>query len=291
MPDNDRPGRMPDFVIVGAMKAGTTSLAAWLRAHPQVFVPEQKELHFFDTLWSRGVDWYGSLFAGAPEDAVLGEATPNYMVIEHWVERMASVVPDARLIAVLRHPVDRAWSHYRHSVTRGDEVRPFAEAIDDERASDPSDWRSKGMLARGRYLEQLQVLTRFYDRSRIHVSLFDDLKAEPAPFFASVCRFLGVDDDVLPAVVGEKFDPFDTDPAIIKRAGSREPQEPAVPPLNRRLKRGAAKVLPPALRRRVGAPPDTVLSPEARSALVEYFRPYNEELARWLGRDLSSWNR
>jgi hypothetical protein len=291
MSASDTPGRLPDFIVVGAMKAGTTSLAAWLRAHPQVFLPQQKELHFFDTLWSRGVDWYRSLFAGAPEGALLGEATPNYMVIEHWVERMASVVPDARLIAVLRHPVDRAWSHYVHSVTRGDEVRPFAEAVDDERASDPSDWRSKGMLARGRYLEQLQVLTRYYDRARIHVSLFDDLKAEPTSFFASVCRFLGVDDRVTPSVVGEKFDPFDTDPAIIKRAGSRDPEAAGAPPLTRRLKRGAAKVLAPARRRRAGGVPDADMAPEIRSALVEYFRPYNDELARWLGRDLSSWNR
>jgi hypothetical protein len=290
MSASDTSGRLPDFVIVGAMKAGTTSLSAWLRAHPQVFVPQQKELHFFDTFWSRGVDWYRSLFAGAPEGALLGEATPNYMVIEHWVERMASVVPDARLIAVLRHPVDRAWSHYRHSVTRGDELRPLAEAIDDERASDPQDWRSKGVLARGRYLEQLQVLTRFYDRARIHVSLFDDLKAEPTLFFASVCRFLGVDDGVTPSVVGEKFDPFDTDPAIVKRAGPREPRAAAPPSLTSVLRRGAAKILAPARRRRTAAQPDTVMPPEVRSALVEYFRPYNEELARWLGRDLSSWN-
>ena len=291
MSADGRHGRLPDFVIVGAMKAGTTSLSAWLRAHPQVFVPQQKELHFFDSFWGRGVDWYRSLFAEAPEGAVIGEATPNYMVVEHWVERMASVVPDARLIAVLRHPVDRAWSHYVHSVTRGDELRPFAEAIEDERASDPSDWRSKGMLARGRYLEQLHVLTRFYARSRIYVGLFDDLKTEPASFFASVCRFLGVDDAVMPAVVGEKFDPFDTDPAIVKRAGSREPEAAEPPPLTHRLKRSAAKVLAPALRRRAGASPDTVLAPAVRSSLVEYFRPYNDELARWLGRELPDWNR
>ena len=291
MSATEKPGRLPDFVIVGAMKAGTTSLSAWLRAHPQVFVPEQKELHFFDTLWDRGVDWYRSLFAGAPDGALLGEATPNYMVIEHWVERMASVVPDARLIVILRHPVDRAWSHYRHSVTRGDEVRSFAEAIDDERAADPEDWRSKGMLARGRYLEQLQVLTRFYDRTRIHVSLFDDLKAEPASFFASVCRFLGVDDGIMPSVVGEKFDPFDTDPAIVKRAGQREPEAAETPQLTRILRRGAAKLLAPARRRRAGGAPDTVMSPEVRSELIEYFRPYNDGLAAWLGRELPGWNR
>jgi hypothetical protein len=135
------------------------------------------------------------------------------------------------------------------------------------------------------------VLTRYYDRARIHVSLFDDLKAEPTSFFASACRFLGVDDRVTPSVVGEKFDPFDTDPAIIKRAGSRDPEAAGAPPLTRRLKRGAAKVLAPARRRRAGGVPDADMAPEIRSALVEYFRPYNDELARWLGRDLSSWNR
>lgn len=284
MSANDTPGRLPDFVIVGAMKAGTTSLAAWLRAHPQVFVPEQKELHFFDTFWSRGVDWYRSLFAGAPDDALLGEATPNYMVLGHWVERMASVVPDARLLVVLRHPVDRAWSHYKHSVARGDEGRPFAEVVEHERASDPEDWRSKGVLARGRYLEQLQGLTRSYDRTRIYVGLFDDLKQQPAAFFASVCRFLSVDEDIMPAVVGEVFDPFDTDAAVVRTARKRKVETGW-------WKRGAAKLLAPLRRRRAARPQDEPMSPEVRSALVEYFQPYNDELAGWLGRDLSGWNR
>lgn len=280
---DDTPGRLPDFVIVGAMKAGTTSLAAWLRAHPQVFVPGEKELHFFDTFWDRGVDWYRSLFAGAPDGAVVGEATPNYMVVDHWVDRMASVLPDARLIAVLRHPVDRAWSHYRHSVTRGDEQRPFARAIEDERAGDTDHWTNKGTLARGRYLEQLRGLMRHYDRARIHVGLFDELKEQPATFFASVCRFLGVD-EVVPSVVGEVFDPYDTDPAIQRLAQPSERPAPA-------WKRGAAKVLAPLRRReRVDEGPEERMTTEVRSALIEYFRPYNEELARWLGRDLSRWN-
>src|SRR5947208_14127778 len=103
--------RLPDFLIVGAMKAGTTSLAAWLRAHPDVFMPPQKEIHFFDAQWERGVPWYADQFAGAPEGALVGEATPAYMVTTAFLDRMASVVPNARLLVVLREPVARAWSH------------------------------------------------------------------------------------------------------------------------------------------------------------------------------------
>src|SRR5437879_3262477 len=98
--------RLPDLLIVGAMKAGTTSLAAWLRAHPQVFMTEEKELHFFDARWARGVDWYHEQFAAAPETVLAGEATPAYMVRPVFIERMASVVPGARLLVMLRNPVD-----------------------------------------------------------------------------------------------------------------------------------------------------------------------------------------
>src|SRR4051812_3713277 len=97
------------------MKAGTTSLAAWLSAHPSVFMPRSKEVHFFDTFHPRGEDWYATHFAQATErHARVGEATPGYMFFPDAAGRMAELLPDARLIAVLRHPAERAWSHYCH---------------------------------------------------------------------------------------------------------------------------------------------------------------------------------
>lgn len=277
-----RPGRLPDFLIVGAMKAGTTSLAAWLRAHPGVYVPAAKELHFFDHFWDRGTDWYRAQFADAPDDAIAGEASPAYMVRDVYVERMAAVVPDVRLIVVLRNPAERAWSQYRHMVARGDETRSFEEVIASELAADPADWRtSGGCVARGRYIEHLRTLGEHYERSRIHAGLFERLASEPHAFFADVCRFLGIDDGSTPEEVGTVSDPFETDPKITT-------QRAAALTATGTLQRVAQRV---GLRRRAAANRPTAAMPAAvRDRLVAYFRPYNEELARWLATDLSRWN-
>ena len=239
-------------MIVGAMKAGTTSLAAWLRAHPQVFMSDDKELHFFDHRWELGIDWYCSHFAGAPDGAAVGEASPSYCVRQAYVERIAAVVPEARLIMLLRDPVERAWSQHRYSLRRGDTIATFEQAIDGELALGPDDWRTAGMcLARGRYIEHLASLTSRFGRDRLHVVLFDDLADDPRALFASTCRFLGIDDGVVPDEVGRPFDPADA--------------------------------LPPHA--------DVEMSPDTRRWLVEYFRPYNQRLADWLDADLSAWDR
>jgi len=274
--------RLPDFLIVGAMKAGTTSLATWLGAHPDVFMPRQKEVHFFDAQWARGTSWYAEQFADAPAGALIGEATPAYMVNKDYLDRMVSVVPNARLVVVLREPTTRAWSHYNHIVALGDEQRSFAECLGSELATDPNDWRTSGMLlARGRYLSQLRNITARFDRSQLHVGLFDDLVAHPHDFYAEVCRFLGVRDDVRPPEVGQDFNPR----AVVRhrRLASvvrRTTTSRALPPTLTRRMRGAAE----------HRPRNGPLPADLEGLLTAYFRPFNAELAAWLGRDLSVWN-
>src|SRR4051812_32606879 len=104
-----RPMRLPDFLIVGVTKGGSTSVAQWLGAHPRVFVPREKELHFFsnDENWARGLDCYGSHFESAGDAELVGEATPQYMYFPAAIRRMAEVVPEAKLIVTLREPGSR----------------------------------------------------------------------------------------------------------------------------------------------------------------------------------------
>lgn len=285
----EKGGRLPDFLIVGAMKAGTTSLAAWLRAHGEVFMPADKELHFFDRFWDRGVDWYRAQLAEAPPGSRAGEATPEYMVHSTYLARISAVVPNVLLIALLRNPIDRAWSQYRHMVARGERAwlpyrvfdgregsRSLAELIDLELALDPADWRTSGMcLARGRYIEQLNDMAARFDREQIHVALFDELVNDPRGSFATICRFLGVDPDIRPPVLGEAFDP-------LRLMGEHAETDDVRGLLNRR----------PDDRAPVSGAPEQDQPPaDVRKRLVEYFRPYNDELAAWLGVDLSSWNR
>src|SRR5262245_26427491 len=186
------------------MKAGTTSLTAWLDAHPQVFIPRRKELHFFDLHHREGIAWYRRWFAASDSFQATGEATPAYMYREEAFSRMADLLPGAKLIAVLRHPVDRAYSHYWHRRNRGEESFGFGERIAQEEAGCTP---SPGYLARGRYLEQLRRITSRYPREALHVILFDDLESRTKETYASLCRFLGVDHTIVPSAVGVAYTP------------------------------------------------------------------------------------
>ncbi len=191
------PGRLPDVVIIGAPKAGTTSLARWLSAHPQVRMSGTKELSFFDTHYERGTGWYRSqLPAGEPGVAglVVGEATPTYLGDRLAPARAAETLPSARFVAVLREPVSRAWSNYWFFCQLGVEHRTWEAALRDESCGGDA----AGYLARGRYAEQLARWDAAVGADRLLVLLFDDLLADPVDVFARVCRFIGVRDDVAP---------------------------------------------------------------------------------------------
>jgi hypothetical protein len=126
--------KLPDFVILGAMKAGTTSLFRWLERHPDVALPEDKEPAFFsrDDRWARGVGSYAKLFAALPSDKLSGEASVHYSdpaVASRAAARLHEVLPEARLIFLARDPAERLRSHYRHQVQRGRERRPLLEAL------------------------------------------------------------------------------------------------------------------------------------------------------------------
>jgi hypothetical protein len=274
-------GRLPDFVIVGAARAGTTALHEYLRPHPEVFLPPRKELHFFDANFDRGLDWYRAHFDAAEEGTVVGEATPSYLYRPEWIDRMAAVVPTARLVAILRHPVDRAWSHYWMNRWQGREPLSFADALarEDERVADGSAaTRRFAYLGAGRYLPQLEHAARRYPRERILVLLFDDLRTDPASTYRSVCRFLGVTERV-PDVVGSRVNAATAYRSVrLWRLSRRLPQRArwaraAVERLNERPARYPA------------------LPESERGALIERFRADNAALAAWLGRDLDAWDR
>jgi len=118
--------RQPDFVIIGAMKAGTTTLNQWLQQQPEIFMPTVKEPHFFSEHYARGLSWYSGHFSRARPGLLAGEASASYTDPE-WAaraaERMADVLPDAKLIFIVRDPVKRTRSHYLHEAWRGREHR------------------------------------------------------------------------------------------------------------------------------------------------------------------------
>jgi hypothetical protein len=179
---------LPNLLIIGAMKCGTTSLHYYLGLHPEIFMSEEKELRFFvaERNWPKGVAWYESQF---PVDApIRGEASPSYTMhplYEGVPERMHGIVPDAKLIYVLRDPVERLVSNYRHACAEGQETRPFDDAV-----------LSPGnpYLSRSLYATQLEKYLPFYPLSRILVLTQEDLKNDRRATLRRVFRYLGVDD-------------------------------------------------------------------------------------------------
>ena len=275
------PGRLPNFLVIGAMKSGTSSLAAYLDAHPDVWLAPTKELHFFDdpTNWAQGVDWYRDRFADAGSAPAVGEATPAYLFHPEGPARMAAVVPDARLIVVLRNPVDRAYSHYWHHRSNGKETRPFAEAVEVEgRRREQGERLEHWYLARGRYLGQLERVLEHFPRTQLHVLLFDDLQADAAAATSAVCGFLGLPAHA-PPNAGEAYNP----------ASELRFRRLWLAMFRYRLWRFVPRPLH-ASARALFRKPITYpkLDPALRADLSERFRADDEALGAWLGRDLIS---
>jgi hypothetical protein len=186
----------PDFVIVGAMKSGTSSLWRYLADHPRVASGPTKELHFFDSHYGRGLDWYRRQFSPAP-GKLTGEATPAYLRTPAAIDRLGRDLPDTKLIAILRHPVERAYSHFNMIRSWGTERREWDEVVRAEIA-DPA---TSVYLAASRYGDQLAHLHRVVAADRIRVFSFEALRDQPQETFGQVCDFLGVE-RMVPASVG-----------------------------------------------------------------------------------------
>jgi len=197
---------LPDFLILGAQKAGTTALYAYLRWHPQITGPSFKEVSFFDRHYARGERWYRAHMPVSRRGKV-GEASPSYLFHPLAPERVARMLPNARLVALLRNPVDRAFSHYQHEVALGREELTFEEALaaEDRRMrgevdrllADPAyfshSWWNYTYAARGRYAEQLERWYAAFPREQLLVLLTDDLANDTAATYGRVLEFLGVD--------------------------------------------------------------------------------------------------
>jgi hypothetical protein len=186
-------GALPDFAIIGAMKGGTTFLYHLLTQHPLVERAAGKEVHYFSRFFDEGVEWYRQCFP-APKwrdgrRTITGEATP-YLAYPSAPERMAQVVPQARLIALLRNPVDRTYSHYQHSVRRTGETRSFEEVIGFMSRDDaPRKYLSKSI-----YVDQFLHWLKYFDREQMLVLKSEDFFENPKDSLKTVLAFLDLPD-------------------------------------------------------------------------------------------------
>lgn len=259
--------QLPEFLVIGGQRCGTSSLYKWLEAHPCVVASLRKETEYLTAHWCKGEAWYRGHFASGPRrrfehrfrgrDIVSFEASPNYLFHPQASERAARLMPGARIVVLLRNPVDRAYSHYRHEVRAGRETLSFEDALaaesdrlageESRMAADPCyrslAWEHFSYTTRGHYADQLPPWLARFDSERVLIVHSDDLYRDTTQTYLRVLGFLD-----LPAWSPEAFRNYSY----------------------------------------VGAGPAKVRMADAtRQRLAERFEPRNRQLYELLGRDFA----
>jgi len=288
---------MPNFLVIGAMKSGTTALYYYLEQHPEIYMSPVKEPNFFssqeqenaaDTVTDIGA--YQHLFRGASGEKAIGEASHSYLYEPRAAAEIRRYIPEARLIAILRNPINRAYSHFLHMVRSGAEpVDDFAQALREEKVGIRRERTFQDYIGRGLYYEQLERYFGIFPREQVRVYLYEDLSDAPVRTVQDAFRFLEVDDSFVPDV-------------SLRRNVSGQPKYRTLDGLLRRQSRikHAAKIyLPARLRWRlsrafddlktrnlVGPPP---LQSEVRRQLIGVYREDILKVQDLIHRDLSGW--
>ena len=292
--------KKPDFFIVGAPKCGTTAMNNYLSEHPEIFIPNIKEVHFFgrDLDITKGAlrdeRSYIELFSGATTEKRLGEASVWYLYSKTAAEEIYDFNPDAQIVVMLRNPADMLYSQHSQFLYNGNEdIEDFGEAL----AAEPERKAGKRIpksahLVDGlfysetvRYAEQIERYFERFGRENVHIILYDDFRADLPGTYRNLLRFLGVQDDFTPefAVVN----PNKRARSALLRNFVQEPPES--------IKRLSRVFFPRSLRQRVMTGLDRAnvryearapLDPELKRELEHRFTPEVEKLEQLLGREL-----
>lgn len=278
---------LPSFIIIGVAKSGTTSLYRYLQQHPGIFMCTPKEPDYFsgDDRFASLAD-YEALFDDASPGQVAGEASVSYFHNPQAYKRIKETLPEARLIAVLRDPAARAYSHYNMMVAHGAiPNRPYLSAL--QEAHSKGDYLNTGIPV-SRYAEPLRRYLSTFEQDQLQIHLYRDYRRDPQGVVRAIFRHVGVDDAFAP------------DMAV----RHNKTHLPASNRVNRfiwkggAVKRVAKALLPTAVRgklgrllRRANQAPVPPLSEEARALIIEVLREDIEQTEKLIGRDLPEWKR
>ncbi len=290
---------VPNFLIIGAQRSGTTTLHHCLRQHPDIFCSDvQKELNFFSNMpynHSR-IEDYHKFFEGWRGEHAVGEASVNYLYYSHVPELIAQKLPDVKLIAILRNPIARAYSHYRYCLKKGIEWMSFEAALEQEEKRVQALWKSRrrevwyySYKDIGRYSVQLRRYLQYFQRDKFHILLFEDFVRSPEKELEKVCRFLGVDTSFAFETVETGTDESNHAQCPRYLYLQRLLAYLAVHGSRRRVVwrvSKASKKLIPLMPLSNEFPP---MKQETRRALGNFFRPYIEDLSNLFDLELSRW--
>jgi hypothetical protein len=292
---------MPNFFIIGAQKAGTTSLYYYLKQHPQVYMSPRKEPHFFEGMHAAfyrpgrtippvtNLEDYQALFEGVSNEKAIGEASASYLYSPRAPALIKRSIPHAKLISVLRNPADRAYSNFVHCLQVGREpLGSFVEALQAEERRIRENW---GPLwhykQKGFYYAQVKRYFDTFGQDQVKIYLYDDLRGSPFSMLRDIFRFLDVDETFAPdlsiehntAGVPKNKSIY----AMAKRLASRNPAlkvallERFLPAGPRRYVKSKIFVKPPPL------------PAEVRRQLIDSYREDILQLQELIGQDLSPW--
>jgi hypothetical protein len=257
---------LPDFIIIGSARSGTTSLYNYLVQHPDIAPALRKEVHFFDYNYQKGLPWYRGQFpalaykyyaeAIRKRRLITGEASPYYMFHPYTPQRVAQLLPEVKLIALLRNPVERAFSHYCWEVDWGNERLSFEDAIEqeEERIRVGAQKLERGMsfnhlhfsyISRGKYAEQLERWFAYFPREQCLLLKSEDMYHNPVEIYKQSLDFLHIPVRKVDSQA-TRFKQYNGQKSLVRKK----------------------------------------MAPETRERLIELFRPHNERLYNLLGKDL-----
>jgi hypothetical protein len=274
---------LPTFLIIGSQKAGTTSLYNVLRKHPQIFMPEIKEINFFfhERLYKRGIDFYKQYFMNGKKNSnVIGEASPGYICHPKAPKRIKKHLPDIKLILTVRNPIERAYSQY------GDNRRKLSESLTFEETlsvalSDVYEPGQLGYFSRGVYITYIKRYLEYFDRKQLLILVFDDLVDNPLSFYKRCFRFLYVDDSFECPEIQQKSNPSSIWNNPIYKFFFRNPKYSTYFPARLRRLLYFGRKIP------YQYPP---MDEATKRRLVEFYEAPNNDLSRFIGRNLDHWN-
>lgn len=299
-------GHFPNFLVIGAAKSGTSALYRYLQQHPEIYMSPIKEPHFFGyenqppntqgpndfvNTAITDIDSYRALFSQVSTEKAIGEASPTYIHLPKAVERIHHYIPNAKLIAILRHPADRAFSAYMHVIRdQRETVRNFRDALQLEEERIAQDWGPIWHYTQvGYYYKHLKRYYDCFEAKQIRVYLYDDFKKDPLAMLRDIFQFLEIDTNFTPDLQ------INVNVSGIQKSKILYQLIHTIFDKSNPIKFTARQLLPESMRWRFTAYVRNMnlkkeaIDPEVRKDLIELFREDILKLQSLINRDLTDW--
>lgn len=293
---------LPNFLIIGAGKAGTTALHQYLGEHPEIFMTKPKEPRFF-LVWENlermrlhevenrlvynrydTIEKYSELFIEGKNYAARGESSPQYLANPYCAAKIKKLIPDVKIIAILRNPVDRAFSHYLTYKNWRTEKKTFEEAVNEELKNGRINFvQEMRYLSYGKYAGQIKPYLNLFSPEQIRIYLYDDLKKDSAGILKDIFHFLGVNEDFVPNLQNKH------NVSLIRRYSSNSKMDKLLVYAQKGFIKFKISFLERAVRNYRFYKPE--FKPETREKLISFYKDEISALEKILNKDLSHWRK